>query len=95
MSDRRRKTVEMLADINRLIKTAESYTVAKCDDETRHRASKVLTGLRDLRREVEARHWTAAPQSRFSFSVRDLFFTMTVVALLVRVAVYMARKMIS
>jgi hypothetical protein len=50
MIDRRSHLDAMLADINRLIAKAESLTVAKCDDNTLQRASKVLTELREQRR---------------------------------------------
>jgi hypothetical protein len=46
---------DTLADIDRLIRTAESLTVAKCDDDTLQRASKVLAELREQRRAVEAK----------------------------------------
>jgi hypothetical protein len=46
---------DTLADIDRLIRTAESLTVAKCDDDTLQRASKVLTDLKEQRRYVEAK----------------------------------------
>ena len=46
---------DTLADIDRLIATALSLTVAKCDDDTLQRASKVLAELRAQRRDVEAK----------------------------------------
>ena len=46
---------DTLADIDRLIATAESLTVAKGDDDTLQRASKVLAELRAQRRDVEAK----------------------------------------
>jgi hypothetical protein len=55
MIERRSKLVEMLADINSLIAKAESLTVIKGDDDTLQRASKVLTELREQRRDVEAK----------------------------------------
>jgi hypothetical protein len=55
MIDRRSQLDAMLADINRLITKAELLTVAKCDDDTLHRASKVLAGLKEQRRDVEAK----------------------------------------
>ena len=54
MIDRRSQLVAMLADINHLIAKAESLTVAKCDDDTLQRASKVLAELKEQRRDVEA-----------------------------------------
>jgi hypothetical protein len=51
----RRQLSDTLADIDRLIKTAESLTVAKGDDDTLQRASKVLAGLREQRQDVEAK----------------------------------------
>jgi hypothetical protein len=45
----------MLADINNLIANAESLTVAKGDDDTLQRASKVLAELKEQRRDVEAK----------------------------------------
>jgi hypothetical protein len=55
MIDRRSQLVAMLADINGLIAKAESLTVAKCDDDTLQRASKVLAELKEQRRVVEAK----------------------------------------
>jgi hypothetical protein len=55
MIDRRSKLVTMLADINSLIAKAESLTVAKCDDDTLQRASKVLVELKEQRRNVEGK----------------------------------------
>ena len=46
---------DTLADIDRLIRTAESLTVAKGDDDTLQRASKALAELREQRRDVEAK----------------------------------------
>jgi hypothetical protein len=55
MINRRSQLVAMLADINSLIAKAESLTVAKCDDDTLQRASKVLAELKESRRDVEAK----------------------------------------
>ena len=55
MIDRHSKLVAMLADINGLIAKSESLTVAKCDDDTPQRASKVLAELREQRRDVVAK----------------------------------------
>ena len=55
MIDRRSQLAAMLADINSLIAKAESLTVAKCDDDTLQRTSKVLAELREQRRDVEAK----------------------------------------
>ena len=51
----RRQLADTLADIDRLIATAEALTVAKGDDDTLQRASKVLAELREQRRDVEAK----------------------------------------
>jgi hypothetical protein len=55
MIDRRSQLVAKLADINSLIAKSESLTVAKCEDDTLRRASKVLTELKDQRRDVEVK----------------------------------------
>jgi hypothetical protein len=51
----RHQLADTLADIDLLIKTAETLTVAKGDDDTLERASKVLAELREQRRAVDAK----------------------------------------
>jgi hypothetical protein len=49
----RNALVRVLANINAKIREAESLTVAKGDDDTLQRVSRVLTELREQRRDVE------------------------------------------
>jgi hypothetical protein len=50
-----RQLADTLTDIDRLIATAESPTVAKGDDDTLQRASEVLAALKEQRKDVEAK----------------------------------------
>jgi hypothetical protein len=54
-STRRNELTRLLARISAKIREAESLTVAKGDDDTLQRASKVLAELRAQRRAVEAK----------------------------------------
>jgi hypothetical protein len=45
----------VLANIIARIREAEALTLAKCDDDTLQRASKVLADLKEQRRDVEAK----------------------------------------
>jgi hypothetical protein len=49
----RTRRAEMLSNINREIAKAEKLTVARGDDDTLQRTSKVLGELKERRREVE------------------------------------------
>jgi hypothetical protein len=51
----RNDLARVLVEINAKIREAESLTVAKCDDGTLQRASKVLAELKEQRRDVEAK----------------------------------------
>ena len=55
MTANRNELAHILASIDAKIREAESLTVAKCDDDTLQRASKVLAELREHRRAVEAK----------------------------------------
>jgi hypothetical protein len=55
MPNTRNALARVLADNNAKIREAESLTVAKGDDDTLQRASKVLAELREQRRAVEAK----------------------------------------
>ena len=51
----RNELARVLDRIDAKIREAESLTVAKCDDDTLQRASKVLAELKEARRAVEAK----------------------------------------
>jgi|tagenome__1003787_1003787.scaffolds.fasta_scaffold20041473_2 hypothetical protein len=55
MSARRNELVAKLSEIDRQIAKAEKSTVVKGDDDTLQRAYKVLSELRDMRRDLEVK----------------------------------------
>lgn len=55
MASCRNQLAEVLSDINRQIAKAEQLTVARGDDDTLQRASKVLSELKEQRHVVEGK----------------------------------------